>query len=119
MGDILFQGDKTEVVNCLNPHDYEIISKHKFSIDNDKFQIDYWHLEIAIEDNYSMEFVPEEHLLYSNQGIYVEEINKEGIYKQNGGKLTDLIFTINGATTLTIEDMKFYKAAFKNEDKLF
>jgi len=118
-GRYLFQGDKAEVVNCLNPHDYEIISKHKFLIDNDKFQIDYWHLGIGVEDNYSVEIIPEEHLLYSNQGIYVEELNKEGIYKQNGGKLTDLIFTINGAPTLTIEDMRFYKASFKNENKLF
>ena len=118
-GRYLFQGDKAEVINCLNPHDYEIISKHKFLIDNDKFQIDYWHFGIGAEDNYSMEFIPEEHSLYSNYGIYVKELNKEGIYKQNGGKLTDLIFTINGAPTLTLEDMRFYKAAFKNEDKIF
>lgn len=118
-GRYLFQGDKAEVINCLNPHDYEIISKHKFLIENNKFQIDYWHFGIGAKDNYSVELIPEEHLLYSKYGIYVEILSKEEIYKQNGGKLTDLIYTLNGAPVLTLEDMSFYKAAFKNEDKIF
>jgi hypothetical protein len=110
-----------EIVNCKNPHDYELIGEHIFTQEDDKLFLNHWKLGVGVTQDF--EFIEkssiDKFLLDSNMGLKVEVINFEDTTTNSNIKKGDVIYSLNGYSMNKGKQFSAALFALKDEDEIF